>query len=73
VVKEAFLEDKRFVQLYPTEQGKQIIPQIKKTFLELIEISTRNLSEQEAEQTVSLLKIILDGLVEEKTQLISAS
>lgn len=69
VVKEALLEDKRFVQLYLTEQGKQIIPHIQKTFLELIEISTRNLSKEEAEQAVSLLKIILDGLVEEKTHL----
>ncbi len=69
VVKETLLADKRFVQLYLTEQGKQIIPHIQKTFLELIEISTRNLSKEEADQAVSLLKIILDGLVEEKTQL----
>lgn len=69
VVKEALLEDKRFVQLYLTEQGKQIKPHIQKIFLELIEISTSNLSKEETEQTVALLKIILKDLVNEKMHL----
>lgn len=69
VVKESLSQDKRFVQLYLTEQGKKIKPQIQKTFLELIEISTSNLSDEEAEQAGILLKSILDGLVEEKMRL----
>lgn len=73
VVKESLSKDKRFVQLYLTEQGKKIKPQMQKTFSELIEVSTRNLSEREAEQASSLLKSILDGLIEEKIRLSTKS
>ena len=64
--KEPSPDDKRFEKLYLTEKGQEIKAHIQNTFLELVEIATKNLSAQEAEEAVRLLKIILDGLIEEK-------
>ncbi len=69
VVKVPLAEDRRFVQLYLTGKGKKIKQQLENTFLELIEISSRGLSDEEAEQAVFLLKRILNSLIEEKTRL----
>lgn len=64
--KEPSPDDKRFEKLYLTEKGQGIKAHIQNTFLELVEIATKNLSAKEAEEAVRLLKIILDGLIEEK-------
>lgn len=64
--KEPSPDDKRFEKLYLTEKGQEIKVHIQNTFLELVEIAIKNLSAQEAEEAVRLLKIILDGLIEEK-------
>ncbi len=67
--KETLSEDKRFAGLYLTEKGQGIKAHIQETFLEAVDIVTRNLSEQEAEQAVLLLQTILSGVVEEKMRL----
>ena len=66
VEKVTLKEDRRFARLYLTDKGRQIKPHIQKTFFELMDIVTSNLSEQEVGQAVSLLKLILDALLEEK-------
>lgn len=58
--------DKRYYRLYLTEKGKQIAPKIEATFLEMIDIFTRDLSGNEGEQTLNGLKKILNRLYEEK-------
>lgn len=69
VRKEKIQEDKRYERLYLTEKGKSIAPRIQATFLEVVEATTRNLSTQEAEQTMKLLKNILKSLMDEKVRL----
>lgn len=69
VVQATHPEDGRYVQLYLTEKGEQIKPLLAGTFSELIEIATRDLSNEEAEQAVTLLYRILDNLIQEKTHL----
>lgn len=64
--KEPSPDDKRFEKLYLTEKGQEIKEHIQNTFLELVEIATKSLSAKEAEEAVRLLKVILDGLIEEK-------
>lgn len=66
VVQAEHPEDKRCVQLYLTEKGRAIEPLLVDTFSELIAITTRDLSADEAEQVVSLLNRILGSLVHEK-------
>jgi DNA-binding MarR family transcriptional regulator len=67
--KEKDSADKRYERLYLTEKGRQITPLIHETFLETVELSTRHLSEQEVQQTVSLLKKILANVCEEKEKI----
>lgn len=69
IKKETSPEDKRFTKLYLTEKGHMIKARIQDTFLELVQITARNLSVQEAEQTVLLLESVLSGLIEEKLRL----
>ncbi|PWJ47091.1 MarR family winged helix-turn-helix transcriptional regulator [Faecalicatena contorta] len=64
--KEPSPDDKRFEKLYLTEKGQEIKAHIQNTFLEIVEIATKSLSAKEAEEAVRLLKVILDGLIEEK-------
>jgi len=67
--KEILPEDKRFAGLYLTEKGQGIKAHIRETFSEIVDITTRNLSEQESDQAVLLLQRILSGVVEEKMRL----
>lgn len=69
VRKEPLPHDKRFEKLYLTKKGEKIKLHIQNTFLELVDITTQNLSAQEAEQAAILLKVILDGLIKEKEHL----
>lgn len=61
--------DKRVYHLYLTEKGKQVSPKIRSTFLEIVDIITKDLTEEEAEQTLNILKRILGRLYEEKNSL----
>lgn len=71
VKKEPYAEDKRFVQLYLTNKGAKLKPNVEETFASLIDVSTKNLSSANAKTAVTLLQDILDGLVKEKTTLSS--
>ena len=71
--KEKDAADKRYERLYLTEKGRQITPLIHETFLETVELTTRQLSEQEVQQTVSLLKKILANVSEEKERISTES
>lgn len=71
--KEKDAVDKRFERLYLTEKGRQIAAQIHQTFLEGVEITTRNLSPEEVTQTVTLLKKILINVSEEKERISAES
>lgn len=65
VRKEKDTGDNRYDRLYLTEKGKQITAQMQETFLEVVDITTRNLSPSEVEQTKELLKRILNNVLEE--------
>jgi len=61
--------DHRIYRLYLTEKGKEVLPKIESTFLELKSIFSKNLSNNEEEQTIITLKKILAAISEEKTNL----
>nr|WP_312292349.1 MarR family transcriptional regulator [Clostridium chromiireducens] len=61
--------DKRIYRLYLAEEGKKVIPKIESTFLELVAIFSKNLSKEEEEQTVIILKRILHTISEEKNKI----
>ena len=59
-------KDKRFERLHLTELGHAIAPRVRQTFLELVAITTRDLSPEETETAIRLLKKILETLTKEK-------
>ncbi|MDD3417071.1 MAG: MarR family winged helix-turn-helix transcriptional regulator [Lachnospiraceae bacterium] len=65
VRKEKDSEDNRFDRLYLTDKGKEISAQMQATFMEVVEITTKNLSPLEIKQTKELLKKILNNVLEE--------
>lgn len=65
VRKEKDLEDNRFDRLYLTDKGKEISAQMQQTFMDVVEITTKNLSPLEIKQTKELLKKILNNVLEE--------
>lgn len=67
VRKEKDTEDNRFDRLYLTDKGKQISAQMQEIFMEVVEITTKNLSPLEIKQTKELLKKILNNVLEENT------
>ena len=58
--------DRRFERLYLTELGRAAAPRIRETFMELVGITTMDLSSEEAEAVVGLLKKILETVTQEK-------
>jgi DNA-binding MarR family transcriptional regulator len=68
IIKEKDQTDKRFDRLYLTEKGKEIAGRIQETFVDIVEITTKDLTEQEIEQTMGLLKKILKNVAEEKSK-----
>ena len=63
--KEKDQADQRFDRLYLTEKGKEISDQMQQTFGEVVEITTRNLSQDEARQVKAILKKVLNTVIEE--------
>ncbi len=61
-------EDKRYDRLYLTEKGRQISARISETFKEVVEITTKQLSQLEVEQTKEILKKILNNVLEENKE-----
>ncbi len=59
-------KDRRFERLYLTEHGRAVAPLIHETFRELVNLTTRDLSPEEAETAVRLLRKILATLTKEK-------
>jgi DNA-binding MarR family transcriptional regulator len=73
VSKEKDDKDKRFERLYLTEEGNKIAPKIQSTFIELMDITTKNMTINEVEQTISLLKKILQNVETQKAEMSSDS
>jgi len=67
VRKEKDTKDRRFERLYLTDKGKEIAPKVRATFTEVVEITTKNLTEGDIEHTVTLLKRILDNVSSDYT------
>lgn len=61
--------DKRVHRLYLTKKGKETAPIIESVFTEITETFTKDLNEEETEQTYTVLKKILHTIYEEKTKL----
>jgi DNA-binding MarR family transcriptional regulator len=66
--KEKDAGDKRYDRLYLTEKGRAISGRIHETFTEIVEITTKHLSQPEIEQTKELLKKILNNVLEENKE-----
>lgn len=56
VRKESSPTDRRVQQLYPTEKALEVLPQIREVLRRWDAVLTRGFSEEEREQTLSLLK-----------------
>lgn len=69
VRKEKNAGDKRYESLYLTEAGRQLAPRMHETFLQIVEVTTKRLSEKEAAQTTELLKKILQNVSDEKAKM----
>ena len=69
--KEKDEKDRRIDRLYLTEAGREIAPSFQNTFHELVNITTKNLSEAEVEQILILLNKILKNVTDEKMDLVS--
>ncbi|WP_033167964.1 MarR family winged helix-turn-helix transcriptional regulator [Clostridium sp. KNHs205] len=69
--KEKDEKDRRIDRLYLTEAGREIAPSLQNTFHELVNITTKNLSEAEVEQILILLNKILKNVTDEKMDLVS--
>ncbi|GGI65776.1 MarR family transcriptional regulator [Enterococcus alcedinis] len=61
--------DKRVHRLYLTEKGRETAPVIDAVFLEIVDIFTKDLTEEEKDVTYNVLKKILHTIYEEKTKL----
>ena len=61
--------DKRVHRLYLTKKGKETAPIIESVFTEITETFTKDLNEEETEQTYTVLKKLLHTIYEEKTKL----
>ncbi len=59
-------KDRRFERLYLTELGRAAAPRIHETFMELVAVTIQDLSSEEAEAVVRLLRKILETLAKEK-------
>lgn len=62
-------KDKRFNRIYLTEKGKDYVPLMNETFLEVRNIYSHLMSDEEYEQTLAILKMILNKLNEERNRL----
>jgi DNA-binding MarR family transcriptional regulator len=60
-------QDRRFERLYLTEKGRGITKEIHKTFLDVVAITTKDLSEDEIALTAVVLRKILKNVTEERT------
>ncbi|MCX7709936.1 MAG: MarR family winged helix-turn-helix transcriptional regulator [Clostridia bacterium] len=69
ITREQDEKDRRYNRLFLTEKGKQIIPKINSTFTELLNIYLKDLSEYEYEQTLQVLKKILNCIHKERDKL----
>lgn len=69
VRKEKDEKDKRFERLYLTEKGHQIVPKTKEIFQDVVEITSKYLSEQEIRQLISLEEKVLQAVINEKKEL----
>lgn len=61
-------KDRRYFRLYLTEKGKKIAPLVNTTFLELIEIYSKNFTPQEYEEAIKILNKILGNLRDGKSK-----
>ncbi|MDP4094672.1 MAG: MarR family winged helix-turn-helix transcriptional regulator [Bacillota bacterium] len=59
-------DDKRFNNLYLTEKGRKIAPMINSTFLEMMEIYSKDFSEDETEHIIVDLKKVLKNITDER-------
>ena len=64
--KEKDVQDRRFERLYLTEKGHQVAAKVQVTFAEIVAITTKNMQAKEVEQTITLLKKILENIANEK-------
>ena len=66
--KEKDEQDKRYDRLYLTDKGRQISARIHETFKGIVEITTKHLSQSEIDQTIDILKTILNNVLAENKE-----
>lgn len=69
IKKEINLEDKRFYKLYLTKKGKEMKVNINRTFDEMLEIFSKDLSIEENDLALELLAKIFKNVINEKEEI----
>ncbi len=59
-------KDKRYSSLYLTEKGRKAAAEVKSVFTEMLDIYSKDISENMLEDTISVLKKVITNLHEEK-------
>lgn len=64
--KEKDRNDRRCDRLFLTDKGIEIAPRIQATFRELVDLTSKGLTDEEVHMTIDMLKRVLDNLHHEK-------
>jgi len=65
VIRKKDKEDGRLEHLYLTEKGREISPFVQSIFQKIIEVSTRELSQTEITQLLTLMQKVLNNIISE--------
>ncbi|MDC7228051.1 MAG: MarR family winged helix-turn-helix transcriptional regulator [Spirochaetales bacterium] len=60
--------DKRFNNLYLTEQGRTILPEVREILKQTIEILQRGMTDSEGETALKLMHVMLGNITDETTR-----
>lgn len=60
--------DKRYSSLYLTQKGKEASAAVESVFSEILDVFSNNIPESEIEQTILVLKKVINNLYEEKSK-----
>ncbi len=61
-------EDKRCYSLYLTDKGREAASAVESVFTEMLEVISKDISESVIEETISVLKKVINNLHEEKSR-----
>nr|WP_312578634.1 MarR family winged helix-turn-helix transcriptional regulator [Sedimentibacter sp.] len=68
VYKKQVLKDKRYSSLYLTEKGRKAAVEVESVFNEMLGVFSKDISENVIEETILVLKKVINNLYEEKNK-----